>query len=342
MQPIRLLIALALCLAVAGAGADPVSHKVSVEGVDITLTLSNNSITVGEPVILSFVMENVSPDPLVDLSSSFQFPTGNGINLQVQPPGELPYRYGGAVEPGNYAAAPLSLITGRPVIVNMLLLYDRTQPNGYLFSKKGSYVLMPEFEFFLRKAPQSNKAAFPPITVVVADPAPQEAEAQKLLDGPGLVRALHLAVTPTTGILNTLMDVQKRYPETQTGKLSLRAAGMHLATSPDLAERPRGAAMLTQYLKQGALARDADSIALTLAQVWHVAGQEAVAREWIFFIVRNYPLSPRLIPEDPVVNYYYFAPREHTEEAPWFLMPESWKVPGATPPTDLTPRDKKE
>ena len=317
--------------------AAEVSSTAQVSGVDVTVSFDKQKLHVGDTLELSIKLENVSlSDPIVDFAGSFQFPAGNGVNLQVQPPGELPYRYDGALELGNYPSTPLRLTWGKPVVIDLLLYYDRNQPSGFLFAQPGIYQLSGELEFYLRKRPEVSKVSLPTVNIEVTPATGEEAEAQKMLSGgPGLVRGLHLAVLPSKNIEKDFENIIAKHPQSTPAALALLAIGNNYGSRPDPKDREKGADLLMKYLSGGNYPVAPDSVALSLAKIYHLNKQESLAREWMFYILRNFPNSVRLDKSDPIVEYYAIEPARFASEAPWYLLSEPWKVPGVTAPTDL-------
>lgn len=332
--------AVLLCLALAQAVFAQATVTSHVQGVNVTLAYAKTRIAVGEPVVLKLTLENVSAEPIVDFNSSLQFPPGNGVEVEIQPPEELPYHFSGGLEPGNYPDVVIPLKPFKPVSIEMLVLYDGTQASGFAFGVPGTYQVSTTLRFGLRHGPEMYQAAMPPTAFGVAEPAGDEAEALKLFADPGLVRALQVSAAPSTGILTALTDISARYPATQLGALSLKAAGNQLALlgNPTADERVRGAEMLTRYLANGVVVMEPDRVAINIAGAYHLAGQPTLALEWVKWILRTHPDSPYVNPYDAVIGYYYYDAARHAREVPWYLMKEPWKVPGAKPPENLNPR----
>ncbi len=331
-----------LCLLAAGwitfGAARPAtaqaSHTSALPALNVTVAINKTRITVGEPVTLSIKMEVAPERPLVEVSASFQFPEGNGVELNVQPPGELDYQYAGALEVGSYPARPMRIVRTVPKNVEMLLLYDRTQPNGYLFSKPGRYTLSGEVRVHINNNPMPDVAQIPLTNIEVLPVEGRDAEVFALVDEPALARSLHLGVAPTTGILQTLEPVGEKYAKTPLGALALRSVGHQLALA-ESDQRERGAAMLQEYLANGLIPADPDYTAWAIAVAYHFSGKYDLAREWIFYSMRHYPDSVRIRAEDPLYKFYFYDPVEFASQVPWYLLEEPWVVPGAPPPTDL-------
>ena len=161
---------------------------------------------------------------------------------------------------------------------------------------------------------------------------------------PGLVRALQIGVAPTTGSRQSLSRLSESFPRQPLGALARRALGLYdvYGETTASATQVRGAELLTDYLKAGVAVYDADYIALSIARGYHLAGNEDLAREWIYYLLRNYPDSIRVRPEDPLITYYFYNPAKFASEVPWYMLKEPWKIPMAPPPTDLRLKEVKQ
>lgn len=337
--PVRTVLLAALILP--GMAFAQISRTANVTGVDITMALDKTKIMVGEPLIFTITMENVSAAPTVELSANFQLSEGNGLEINVQPPGELKTRYTGGLQSGVYSATPVSLAKGAPKSVQTLLLFDRNQPSGLLFSKPGTYELTAKLDFSLRNDAQRPSVSLPTTQIEVTEPTGAQAKVLAALDRPEYILGIHLGATPTTGMLSLLSDVGQRFPATGLGALALRAEGLNYTRSSAESDREKGAGVLQDYLAHGVELFDADAVVWQIAASYHRNKSYDVAREWVFYLARNYPWSTRLRMEDTLVGYYYLDPAIFAGGAPWYLFKAPWILPGTEPPTDLKPRESK-
>lgn len=323
-----------LCLCAGNPAFAQSSYTTDLQVLKVTASINKTRIHIGEPVTFSIVMEAGPNRPLVEVTASLQFPEGNNVELNIQPPGELDYRYAGALEMGAYPARPMRVVMGKPQRAEMLLLYDRTQPNGYLFNKPGTYRVSGEIQLHINNNPMPDIAAIPLTEIEVLPLEGKEAEVFAQVDEPELARALHLGAIPTTATLEKLEPVAKQFPDTQLGALALRSVGQHLSLA-ESGQRERGAAMLQQYLAGGHVSVDADYTAWAIAVAYHFSNKYDLAREWIYYSMRHYPYSVRIRPEDPLYKFYFYDPADFASEVPWYLLKKPWTVPGAQPPQDL-------
>jgi hypothetical protein len=283
-------------------------------------------------------MINTSNLPAMEVRANFQLPPGNGVEINVQPPGELDYRYLGALEVGTYFSVPMNILATRPETVSVLLLFDRSQPSGLLFSRPGKYTISGTFRLNLQKDPNFSEAVLPPTEITVTEPTGDDAKALELLNDPPVIQALHLGLAPTTATLNKISEAAKLYPKTEMGALALKAEGIQYIRSEKPEDRTRGAMLLLQYLKNGIIYSDGDQVAWEIAAGYHKNKQYDLAREWVFWLMRHYPQSARIQATDTLMYFYYYQPAAFALTTPWYMLKQSWIVPGVEPPTDLKPR----
>lgn len=314
------------------------SHTTKLSAMDVTLSLDKTNIVVGEPVQLKVEIVNTSDVPLFEVRANFQLPVGNSVEVHVQPENELEYRYIGAVETGTYGNVVMQLVKGHPEVATVLLLFDREQPSGLLFSKPGTYVLRAKFRFHLGKNSEYLEATLPPTNITVSAPTGDNAKALEMLGKAALVQCMHLSAAPTTAILEMMSKGASQYPDTYLGALAMRAEGMHYSNQADNESHEKAAHLLTQYLRNDVAIVEGDGVAWSIAAAWHTIGKYELARQWIFWLVRHYEHSPRIQNSDPLIWYYYLNPINFTMENPWFVLKDPWSVPGEKPPASLQPR----
>jgi len=309
----------------------------TVDGLEATLSLDKTTLEVGQALTLDVALTNVSEEPVLDLTASFQFPEGNDVSVTVQPPQELTYRYTGALDDGAYPVISLRLEKGKPQVVHMMLLYDRTQMSGLLFPAPGSYQLTIDFTFSLRNRPEQNMVSLPATQITVTPASGQNAAILEQLQEPELIRALHLGAAPTTAALEDFTRLGTDFRQTELGALAFRTVALH-KLNMEPASRLQGIDKMKQYLQGTMAGHEADRMVWYLARSCHLEGQYALAREWMYYLQRRYPASIYLRDEDPLVHYYLAGPQDFASQVPWFLLKEPWIIPGSTPPTDLNPR----
>lgn len=312
-------------------------HVTQLGRVQVEMGLDRTDIVVGEPIALKIKMTNTSTQPILELRVNFQFAPGNGLDLRVEPPGELGYRYLGAEEVGTYFSMPMRLYGTRPETVEVTLLFDRAQTSGLLFPKPGNYMLEGKFQFNVVHNPEPMVATLPPTAVTVSEPAGDDAAVVAMLEKPHIL-ALHVGAVLTTQTMEAVSRAAEMYPETELGALALKTKGLQLTRSVESFERQQGIDLLVQYLTNGIIHTAPDSIAREIAATYHKEQQYDLAREWVFWMVRRYPSSALLQPSDPLLSYYYLEPVQFTNSDPWYLVKEPWMVPNSEPPADLTPR----
>lgn len=329
-------VALIFLCTLTGSAAAQTPAVTNFDVLKVELSLDRTDIVVGEPISLQIRLTNTSGAPRITVMSSFHLPVGNGVELNVQPPGELPYRYDGALELGSYVSVPVPLRAGNTEVVDVLLYFDRTQPNGLIFPKAGTYTVDGKFRFTLEKNPNPLEAVLPPTQVTVSEPEGDAKKALELLDNPVYIFALHTGGV-TTQTLDRVHEVATELPHTALGAMALKAEGLYYTRQPEPQNREKGAALLTQFLRDGVIKTGRDTVAWEVAAAYHRAGAYDLAREWVYWILRTFPSSPLIQATDPLMHFYYVQPAEFAMNEPWYLVKEPWKVPGAKPPADLRP-----
>jgi hypothetical protein len=338
LELVLLLLLFAGAFSLVNHASAQTSHTTRLTGLDIVMSLDRTELVVGEPMALTISLVNTSPAPSVEVRANFQLPPGNGVEVNVQPPGELEYRYMGALEMGTYISVPLVLAKGKPRSVSVPLLYDRSQPSGLLFSKPGVYVIDARFRLSLQQNTAQMEAVLPPTRITVSEPTGDDAKVLEVLNRPEFIHAVHLSAAPTTDSLNAISQAARQYVKTELGALALKAEGMHYLRSERAEDRSRGADLLMKYLQNGVVYGDGDQVAWEVAAGHHKNKHYDLAREWVFWLMRNYPNSPRINENDALLYFYYIQPVRFTIADPWYLLKESWVVPGEEPPADLKPR----
>lgn len=338
MMKIWIKVTAVVCLFMMAAVASAQSsHVTQLPGIDVELALDRTEVVVGEPVVLKITLTNTSEMPLQDLRVNFQFAPGNGIELNIQPPGELPYRYLGTQEVGSYFSMPLRLGGNIPRTVDATLLFDRANDNGLLFSRPGTYVVEGSFQFNLASNPAPYVAELPPTEVTVTEAAGDNAAVLELLDKPSIL-AVHVGAIITTSTLERVSRAASEYPLTHLGALAVKAEGLHNARADEPEKRERGVGLLMQYLKNGVVHSGGDNVAWEIAAAHHQSQNYDLAREWVFWLVRNYPSTTMVQAADPLTSFYYLEPVAFTRNDPWYLVKEPWMVPNSKPPVSLKPR----
>lgn len=159
----------------------------------------------------------------------------------------------------------------------------------------------------------------------------------EILDKPSILAA-HVGAIITTGTLERVSQAASKYPLTHLGALALKAEGLYHARSEDSENRERGISLLMKYLQNGVVHSGGDNVAWEIAAAYHQAKKYDLAREWVFYLLRNYPATTTVQAADPLTSYYYLEPVAFTRNDPWYLVKEPWKVPNSEPPASLKPR----
>lgn len=316
------------------ANAADLQRSGSYEGIDVTLIVGPTEITVGEPIALKIRITNVGlPANAPVFSSKLQLAEGNDIDVYLQPPGEAEVRLEGAVEPGIYSGTAIEVPPGRTVEHQIRLVYDNTHPNGYLFNAPGDYTIRVALRFSVSNAPDPRRL-FVTGQIKVRAPEAEAADAFKQINDPKSAKALQLGIIPDDDLLHKFTEIGDKYPKTVYGKSCARAAALHLAYKKGVKVRTI-LPILLKYESTYRQESDTDQIAYTIAASYHVLGEHQTARDWIYYMIDQFPNSSYLRKQDPMYKYYFLDPAEQVFSFPWYLYDKPWISPGAKPPTSL-------
>lgn len=331
------LLATMLLTATSAFAQDGPGRSITVQGVKFGLGLSKSELLSGEPVDVVLEMQG-TPDtlPNTNISSRLQFPEGNDLAVFITPPGELEYRVKGGLEVAIYNNTLLDILPGSNFTHRMPLIYDPSQPFGYIFLKPGTYRVRMEWSFSMSRRQDPVEVVVPPFEVTVRAPEGNQAKAFELLKKPEAAKAFQLFLLPTEEIRETFRSVAEEYPKTVYGRECARifALSATYMKNPDL---PQALKLLRQYHDLYPREQGSDLIAFSIVQLYHLMKQYELAREWIFYMTDAYPNSLYLRNSDPLYKYYVLTPAKAAVEGPWYLAEQPWVAQGDQPPTDLQP-----
>ncbi|MGI8905813.1 MAG: hypothetical protein ACR2IE_04900 [Candidatus Sumerlaeaceae bacterium] len=332
------LYAIALPILLVGSIATAAERSGRFEDVELRISLSPTEIMVGQPVVLQLTMSNKATESggIPVFSARLQLPEGNDLDIFVQAPGESETRLEGALESGLYSGSAIEVPPGRTIKHEMNLIYDKAQPNGYIFSKPGEYMMRAQVRFSLSTNPEPRKLALSGVKITVRAPEGPAAEAWKLINNPEAARALQLGKLPNDDIRQKFAEVGDKFPTTPYGKTCARVVAVSTAFGPK-ADMRQALPLLLKYEKTYRKETDSDLIAYTIAGAHHVQQEYDLAREWMYYMIDQYPQSTLLRKQDPLYKYYCLDPAEALLTFPWYLTEKPWIVPGSKPPTSLRP-----
>lgn len=301
-------------------------------GMKVTLSLNKTEIVAGEPIFLNIhVLNELAPYRKGNFGARLFLSEGNDINVTVQPPGELPYRYTGGEDPAVYSSVEIDLDNGEAMDHEALLLYDKTQPGGYLFGKPGVYIVRITLNATILRDPQPFKVEMPPTQIVVKAPEGREAEAFNLLNDPAMARALHLMQTSDAALVAKARQVAEQYPETPYAPLCRSLSGLAWYR----AEPPQFDQAAAEYLKFLEFYPDhprAAESAFTLVVIYTKAGRAQLAQDWFYFVKDAYPRYRLLRRENPIAWVNYFWALDEVQSRPWWLYQRPWEAPSTAKP----------
>lgn len=295
-----------------------------INGVKVKLQLSETDIVVGQPIYLQIVVTNVSaPLRVGTILAKFYFSESNDINVTVQRPGELPARFEAAEQPMVKTAQELNLNNGEFQHQDFTILYDKSQPDGYLFNKPGDYLVSVKFTYNILRDPQKSTTELPRVIVHVRAPEGKAAEAFKLIDNSGCALALQTFDAQNSKAVEAAATVAEKYGDTKYAASCafLSAMGTLRGAKPDPLQ---AAAKFTDFLRKNEDHPKASSAIFYIALSYLNAGNESVARDWFYFLKDHDPAFHILRSENPIAYAMYYGPAEGAEGRKWWLYDKPW------------------
>lgn len=310
----------------------------TINGVEVTVGFDKTELIVGEPLYLSIKVANHTAPVIVGtFQSTLFFTQGNSVQVMIQPPGELPYRYNGTEQPDiPYPSKEDNIVNGEAMIHNMLILYDATQPNGYAFSKPGEYFISAKVTYSVLRDPAKNVTEVPATRIVVRAAEDKAAEAFKLISTPEAAKALHMSSTTNKSVLEAARKIAKDYPDTPYAPLCLflDGAAKMRQDPPD----HKGALAIfrdfgRRYPKNQKLGDALFDIALCHYEMKHMD----LARAWYFHLMDAVPTYELLRLETPLAYALYYEPLTAAAERRWWLYEQPWQTP---PPSAASAKEQ--
>lgn len=329
-------LATACLMAFTLAGPEVQAQTASSEfmGMRVTVSLDKTEVVVGEPLFLNInVLNENAYFRKGNFGGRLFLSEGNEIDVMVQPPGELPYRYVGGEDAAVYSSVEMDLDNGQSMDTEILLLYDRTKPNGYLFDKPGVYTLRATVRGTILRDPTPFRVELPATRIVVSAPEGPEAEAFKTIGTPAVAKALQMMNTDNAQTVASARQVAEQHPNTVYAPLCRIMSGVaHMrATPPNLDAAAEDFLKFQEFYPDHLRTAEA---AFTMVVIYTRAGRTDLARDWLYFVRDAYPSYRLLRHENPFASMYYYAAAEEEDRGrPWWLYSTPWKAlaPAAAP-----------
>lgn len=321
------LICLFVALA-AGAGARQGSSLIN--GVEVVAELDKTELFVGEPLFLKIRVTNRNA-PLVigNFIASLHFPEGGDIEMHVQPPHELAYRYQAHEDPAVYATVEIGNKKDASTHFELPIIYERKSATGYLFDKPGEYVVSVKIWHSIMRDQTRTSTEIPPTRITVRSPEGQNLEAFRLIDGKQFALALQRQVTDDADVIEKLQTVAKKYPQTVYAPMCAYVAGASLTLDPKQLEN--GVALLREFAKRYPAHPMVGNGIYSIFFGYHMAGNYERAREWFYYLLDLDPGHRLLREENKLAAYYYFGRLEEVQNRRWWMYDKPWALPREMP-----------
>jgi hypothetical protein len=309
------------------AWAEPTQPVIEqVEGVKVELQLDRTNIIVGEPVyILLKVTNENAPLKIGTFGFTPYFPEGNDIEVLVSRPGELPVRYNGTENPGVYPMQEANLDVGEKRHNEYMLLYDRTQPDGYLFGKPGEYRLDVRIHHSVLREPEKHVIAINDAVIKVSEPEGKAAEAFKLIRSPAAAKALQIMSTGDSKLLQTFRTLSTSFPDTPYASLCLYIQGVAelRKEKPDLNQAIN---LMRDFISRYPGHVRISSALFNIITCYHQLNQDSLGRDWFYYLMDHDPGYFLLRRENEFSYFYYFGPEMASQNRRWWLYDKQWDI----------------
>lgn len=309
--------------------------KQVTDGNEVQLQLSSTQLLVGEPLMIMLRVTNInSPIRVANFGLKPNFSEGNDLEVIIHRPGELPARYEGATSPGMYSAQEQNLSWGDSVHLEYPILYDRTQPNGYVFPKAGDYTVDVRVHTSILRDPQERVIAQNGVKISVSEPTGPAAEAFKLINNPAAAMALHQLSTDNQEILKNARTIGEKYPDTPYAPLCLYLLGAsELAITGGKIDN--ALTFFTTFLRRYPTHIRTSSVIYNIVMAHFRSRRHDLGRDWYYYLKDHDPSYFLLRRENPIAAHYYFTPEEQAKGRKWWLYEKPWDIP--PPPPDQNP-----
>lgn len=318
------LIAAGLALLAPADAPAQASSSANHVGHEVKLELTKTSVLVGEPIYLRLTVTNrEQPLRIGNFLTAFHLPEGNDLRIMVQQPGELPYRYTGTEEQGVYTAEESPLERGESDEYIKPIHFDPTQPNGYVFSRPGEYLIGVNLKHTILRDVNKTETALGPVKILVTAPEGPEAEALKLVEGPDMAAALHDSETTDPEIMKKAATLLEKYPNSVYAPLCrflLGGSKMRVDAGDYSGAISDFAAFLKDYPGHP---KTGDAI-FNIAFCYDQMGQAETARGWVYFLKDHQPSYRLLRLENPLASKYYYGMREAGAKRRWWHYATPW------------------
>lgn len=301
-----------------------------ITGVEVVAELDKTELVVGEPLFLKIRVANRNA-PLVigNFISALHFAEGGDVEVHVQPPGELSYRYEAHEQPAVFATVEIGNKKDAFTHFELPMIYERKSPTGYLFDKPGQYIVSVKIWHSIMRDTTRTFTEIPPVAITVRMPAGKDLEALRLIEGPKYALALQQQVSDDTQIVERFAEVARRYPDSPYAPMCAYVAGSSMIVDPKRLEG--GVAILRDYTRRYREHPMWGNAVYGIFYGYHMAGNFDRAREWFYYLMDADPGHRLMREENKLAAYYYFGRLEEVQGRRWWLYNEPWILPVQLP-----------
>jgi len=301
-----------------------------INGVEVVVELDKTELLVGEPLFLKIRVTNKDA-PLVvgNFISALHFPEGGDIELYVQPPKDLAYRYSAHEEPAVFATVEIGNKKDAFTHFELPIIYERKSPTGYLFDKPGEYVISGKLWHQIMRDQTKTFTELPPTKITVRQPQGKDLEAFHLIDGKKYALALQKQATDERDVIDRFVKVAEQYPQSPYAPMCAYVAGTSISLDPKQLED--GVKMLRAFAKRYPNHPMVSNSIYSLFFAYHMAGNFERAREWFYYLMDFDPAYRLLREENKLAAYYYFGRLEEVQNRRWWMYDPPWILPKELP-----------
>ena len=301
---------------------------------EVDFRFEKTDLLVGEPLVLILDVKNVSKSlAYYNFSSRMVLSEGNDLEVHVQKPGGVEFQAEGSMERNTYPSYITQIANGQSVHLVRTVLYEASNPSGYLFDKAGPCRVRARCEFRLNDQ-ERVEIAIPPTQITVTAPNGENLKAFEAIAKPEIAKALDAGFADKPETIKTLQAVAAKYGQTSYGRMCLQVAAMSLSVGDDTSVREAVVA-LRKYVDLYPDDRNMPEIIHTLATSYHRLKDYDAARAWINHLQLGFPDCVYLRTQFPLYDYYVHAPAKAIQGQPWYLMEKPWANPTIPLPKSL-------
>jgi hypothetical protein len=299
-------------------------------GIEVAMEFDRTEVVVGEPIFLKITVTNRSAPLIIgNFAASLHFPEGSDVEVKIQPPGELAYRYMAHEEPAVYSGIEIGNKLGEFTHFELPILYERNSPNGYVFARPGEYIVSARLSHTIMRDNTRTFTEIPPTRIVVREPTGRTAEAFRLIEGKDYALALQQQFTDNPKILNAFTTVAEKFADTPYAPMCAYVAGS--AKTLTQKGQQEGIKMLREFARRWPNHPFYGNAIYNIFYTYHMSGNLERAQEWFYYLLDTDPHHRLMREENKLAAYYYYGRLEEAAARRWWLYEKPWALPRQTP-----------